>query len=124
MVSELPGRNESERTSSLETGNPEAEPFPLRRRQQGSPSPGQGDPSGGVSAAARRQGRAKQLVKPVSPRRESDGARYIAQPTISGGDEGERVEDGPEAARKRGNARGAMGPCCTYSFCGREAGAE
>ena len=26
--------------------------------------------------------------------------------------EGERVSDGPEVAMKRGNARGARGPCC------------
>lgn len=63
-------------------------------------------------------------MKPVSPRRESDGARYTAQPETPGGGEGERVEDGPEVARKRGNARGAMGPCCTCSFVEREAGAE
>jgi RNA-directed DNA polymerase len=30
--------------------------------------------------------------------------------------EGERVEDGPEVARKRGNARGAKGPCCRQGF--------
>jgi hypothetical protein len=31
-------------------------------------------------------------------------------------EEGERVEDGPEVARKRGNARGAKGPCCRQGF--------
>ena len=34
------------------------------------------------------------------------------------------MSDGPEVARKRGNARGAKGPCCTCSSEEREAGAD
>src|SRR5262249_61045960 len=30
--------------------------------------------------------------------------------------DGERVSDGPIVALRRGNARGAKGPCCSYFF--------
>jgi hypothetical protein len=63
-------------------------------------------------------------VKPSRPDAKGGGARYTAQLENPGGGEGERVEDGPVVARKRGNARGAMGPCCTCSCSEREARAE
>jgi hypothetical protein len=77
MVSESPGRNESERR-----GGPESE-----RSRRPSPQPeGEGSMmrrrlaeatchSGGVVATARWQGHAEQLEKPSSSRQEMGGAR-------------------------------------------------
>src|SRR3989442_14051490 len=70
--------------------------------------------SGGVTAAARWQGCAKQLEKPSSPRREIGGERNRIT-----GDTGKAVEDERGAERaavatKCGNAARAEGPCCVY----------
>ena len=76
MVGELPGRNESERT-----GGPESSATrrpSLHREDEGSMAARNlADArrrSGGVIATARWQGRAKQLEKPSSSRREIGGA--------------------------------------------------
>jgi hypothetical protein len=48
----------------------------------------------------------------VPPRnRRSKVGRITGAPGKSADDE--RVADGPEVARRRGNARGAKGPCCS-----------
>ena len=68
----------------------------------------------GWLATARRPGHIEQLEKPSSSRRESGGSWVgpITGSTGKGADD-ERVADGPVVARKRGNARGAKGPCCS-----------
>src|SRR5437764_3919476 len=68
--------------------------------------------SGGVTAAARWQGCAKQLEKPSSPRREigGEGNRITGGTRKSGN--GERVAERSAVATKSGNADGAKGPCC------------
>ena len=76
MVSESSGRNESERRGDLERREPQR-PSPLpegegsmdRRTLTEAASH-----SGGARATARGQGRVKQLEKPVSSPRESEGA--------------------------------------------------
>jgi hypothetical protein len=93
---------------------PEAEPATVGRRQHESSHLTEAAiHSGGVEATARWQGHAKQLEKPSSSRREIGGARINR---ITGAPrksvEDERVWEGPIVARKRGNARGAKGPCC------------
>jgi hypothetical protein len=68
----------------------------------------------GWLATARRQGHSEQLEKPSSSRGEIRGSwvgRITGDPGKSADDE--RVADGPEVATKRGNARGAKGPCCS-----------
>ena len=69
----------------------------------------------GWLATARRPGHIEQLEKPSSSRRESGGSWVgpITGSTGKGADD-ERVTDGPVVAAKRGNARGAKGPCCSY----------
>jgi hypothetical protein len=69
--------------------------------------------SGGVTAAARGQGCAKQLEKPYSSRtrnRRKQGSRITGETRKSA----ERREGGggPVVAEKRRNGRGAKRPCC------------
>jgi hypothetical protein len=69
--------------------------------------------SGGVIAAARGQGCAKQLEKPYSSRtrnRRKQGSRITGEPGNRW--KGERVAEGPVVAEKRRNGRGAKRPCC------------
>src|SRR5215472_1811936 len=68
----------------------------------------------GWLATARRSGHIEQLEKPSSSRREIGGS-WVGPITGSTGKwaDDERVTDGPVVARKRGNARGAKGPCCS-----------
>jgi hypothetical protein len=68
--------------------------------------------SGGVTAAARWQGCAKQLEKPSSPRREIGGERNRITGDTGKSVEGERVAERSAVATKSGNADGAKGPCC------------
>src|SRR6266513_4885083 len=92
---------------------PEAEPATVRRRQHGSSQLTEAAiHSGGVEATARWQGRAKQLEKPSSSRREIGGAgsRITGAPRKSVEDE--RVSEGLIVASKRSNVRGAKEPCC------------
>jgi hypothetical protein len=82
------GRNESERGGGLESAYPGAESSTGGRRQHGSSHLTEAaSHSGGVIAAARWQGRAKQLEKPSSPRREIGGAGkpYNRRPREIGG---------------------------------------
>src|SRR6516164_9088770 len=76
MVSKSPGRNASEPTGGLEKQNPKVESPVAGRRQYGSSQLTDAARSfGGVIGTARRQGHAKQLEKPSSPRREIGGGR-------------------------------------------------
>jgi hypothetical protein len=116
MVSESPGRNASEPRGGLER-------ILIRRL-----SPlwsGEGSMTwrrlteatwhfGGVVGTARWQGHAKQLEKPSSSHRENRWSK-VARITGETGkaSEGETVAARPVVAGKRGNARGAKGPCCT-----------
>lgn len=78
MVGEQPGRNESERIGGPESENELWRPSP-QCEDEGSTAPRNlaeaRHRSGGVIATARRQGRAKQLEKPSSSRREIGGVR-------------------------------------------------
>src|ERR1017187_5416219 len=88
MVSESPGRNASEPIWPRKYCNPKAEPSLFGRRQHGA---SQGlmrrNTSAGLVGTARRQGHAKQLEKPSSPRREIGGAGkpYNRGPREGGG---------------------------------------
>jgi hypothetical protein len=114
-VSESPGRNESERTGGPERAKPRRpSPQPEGRRQH---EPAQTDRSdgtlrrGGSDSTVTRTRRAtgEALLVPPRNRRSQVGP-------ITGGPgkwaEDERVAEGFVVARKRGNARGAKGPCC------------
>ena len=68
----------------------------------------------GWLATARQPGHIEQLEKPSSSRGEIRGSwvgRRTGDPGKSADDE--RVTDGSVVAPKRGNARGAKGPCCS-----------
>jgi len=107
------GRNESERIGGLESVSPGAEFATGGRRQHGASQLAEAATHpGGVIAAARWQGCAKQLEKPSSSRREIDGAGkpYNWAPRKSAEDE--RVSEGLVVAAKRSNVRGAKEPCC------------
>ena len=115
MGSESPGRNESERTGSLVNDDaPEAERMLSARRQQGLtagwPTRGplrRGGSDGTVTRARRATGEA--LLVPPRNRRKRVGPITSAPGKWA---DGERVADGPGVAMRRGNARGAKGPCC------------
>jgi hypothetical protein len=117
MVSELPGRNMSERRGSLENAK-------LRRPSVSCPREGRRERRSLADAAAplrrggsdgtvtRTRGAATGEALLVPPRnRRSRVGRITGAPGKSADDE--RVADGPEVARRRGNARGATGPCCS-----------
>src|SRR5438105_1250528 len=107
------GRNESERIGGLESVSPGAKFATGGRRQHGASQLAEAATHpGGVIAAARWQGCAKQLEKPSSSRREIDGAGkpYNWAPRKSAEDE--RVSEGLVVAAKRSNVRGAKEPCC------------
>lgn len=92
--------------------SPEAEPTTPRRRQQDrmqlTEAPG---PSGGVLAAARRQGRAEQLEKPSWSRVQIARSKVDLITGDTGKRvEGQRVADGSVVPRKPGNAGGGKGP--------------
>ena len=117
MVSELPGRNVSERRGSLESAK-------LRRPSVSCPREGSRERRSLADAATplrrggsdgtvtRTRGAATGEALLVPPRnRRSRVGRITGAPGKSADDE--RVADGPEVARRRGNARGATGPCCS-----------
>jgi hypothetical protein len=107
------GRNESERRGGLENVFPGAEPSTGGRRQHGSSHLTEAaGHSGGVRATARWQGRAKQLEKPSSSRREIGGAGKPYNWTSRKSVEDERVSEGLIVAAKWSNFRGAKQPCC------------
>ena len=116
MVSESPGRNESEPTGGLESTEP--------RR----PSPqlsGEGSMDRRRLTDAARQLRRGGRDSTVTRTRRATGETLLVPSRnrrskvdrITGDTgksvEGERVADGSAVAMKRGNARGAKGPCCS-----------
>jgi hypothetical protein len=115
MESESPGRNESERTGSPDSAKPRrpsrcraGEGSRVRRSLADAAGPLRRGGSGStVTRAQRATGEA--LLVPSRNRR-----KRVSPITSAPGKwaDGERVADGPGVARKRGNARGAMGPCC------------
>jgi hypothetical protein len=83
------------------------------------------DHFGGVAAAARRQGRAEQLEKPVSSRAERRGAGKPYNRSTGKSADGERASEGPIVVMKRSNVRGAKRPCWSVTlFDSGEAGAR
>ena len=128
MVSESPGRNESERRSGPEnekprgpSPQPEGEGSTAGRRLDDAV-----DRSGGVCSDGTEARTRWKLEKPSSPRREIVGAkvgRITGNPGKSA--EGERVAEGLVVALKWGNARGAKRPCCrAVPLTARKAGAR
>jgi len=116
MVSKSPGRNESERTGgpdSAEIRRPSACEAREGRRDRRSLADAAGPlrrgGSGGTVTRTRRATGEALLVPPGKGR--SPVGRITGAPGKSADDE--RVADGPVVARKRGNARGAKGPCCS-----------
>ena len=128
-VSEWPGRNESERRGSLENAK-------LRRPSVSCPREGRRERRSLADAATplrrgesdgtvtRTRGAATGEALLVPPRnRRSQVGRITGDPGKSA--EGERVAEGPAVASRRGNARGAKGPCCSaIPSPTREAGAR
>ena len=114
-VSESPGRNESEPIGGLDTINPKAEPFGSGRRQHDYP---QSDRSG---RSLRRGGRGSTVARTCRATGETVLAparnRWSKVPCITGATgkarKGETATARPVVAERRGNARGAKGPCCT-----------
>ena len=118
MVSELPGRSESERKGDPEILAPEAEPASVGRRQHETLHMAEAtDHSGGAVATARRQGRIGELEKSSPPRSEICGS-WVGPITeaLGKGADGGRMSDGPEVAMRAGNSAGAKRPCCSESF--------
>jgi hypothetical protein len=116
MVSESPGRNERERRGSLESaelrrpsGCRAGEGSRARRSlADAAVSLRRGGSDGTVTRTRRATGEA--LLVPPRNRRSKVG-RITGAPGKSADDE--RVAEGPAVATKRGNARGAKGPCCS-----------
>ena len=116
MGSESPGRNESEPRSGLvRKQDPEAEPSAFGRRQHGWSHSDRCDRTlrrGGRDSTVTRTRRATGEAVLVPARNRWSQVGRIT------GDTGKSAEDetvaaGPVVATKRGNARGAKGPCCT-----------
>ena len=116
MASESPGRNASERSGGPERTRPRRPSLHAERRRPHGPSQAgwrdgplrRGGSDGTVTRTRRATGEA--LLVPPGNRRSQVGPITSAPGKWA---EGERVEDGPVVARKRGNARGAKGPCCS-----------
>ena len=91
---------------------PEAEPATPRLRQQDrSQLTDAAGPSGGVLAAARRQGRAEQLEKPSWPRVQIARSKVDLITDYTGKwVQGQRATDGSVVPWKPGNAGGRKGP--------------
>src|SRR5262249_56705727 len=91
------------------------------RRGGGGGAPGGGGSDGRATGARRATGEA--LLAPPRKRR-SQGGRITGDPAKSA--EGERVAEGPAGAARRGNARGAKGPCWSRILHrhGRQGGGE
>jgi hypothetical protein len=115
-VSESPGRNESELRSGLDKKiRPKAEPVRSGRRQHGTTQTDRGGVSlrrGGRDSTVARACRATGETVFVPPRNWWSKVGRITGAT------GKAIEDETVAARlvvaeRRGNARGAKGPCCT-----------
>ena len=115
MVSESPGRNESEPRGGLDKINPKAEPSMVGRRQHGM---AQTDRRG---MSLRRGGRGSTVTRACRATGETvlvpSRNRWSKVDRITGETgkamKGETVAARPVVAKKRGNARGAKGPCCT-----------
>jgi hypothetical protein len=113
--SEWPGRNVSERKDSLDKRfrRPSAyfmrEGSRDRRRLADATSPLRRGVSDGTVRRTR-QATGEALLVPPRNRRSGVG-RITGSPGKAA--DGERVADGPAVARRRGNARGAKGPCCS-----------
>jgi len=119
MVSELPGRNKSEPTGGLvRILTSEAELAPWKRRHHGRSHPDRSDSSfrrGGRGGTATRTYQATgEAVLVPSRNRWSRVGRITGNTGKS--TEDETVAAGFVVAMKRGNARGAKGPCCTQFF--------
>src|SRR5262245_3299773 len=116
MVSESPGRNESERTGSPDNlRHPEAEQLLALRRPQAPSQSGWRDGAlrrGGSDSTVTRTRRATGEALLAPPRNRRNGVGPITSAPGKWAD-GEWVTDGPGVATKRGNARGAKGPCCS-----------
>jgi hypothetical protein len=115
-VSKLPGRNVSERRGSPERAKPRRlsvcflrEGSRDRRSLADAATPLRRGASDGTVTRTRRANGEALLVPPRN--RRSRVGRITGCPGKSADDE--RVADGPARARKRGNARGATGPCCS-----------
>ena len=118
MVSELPGRSESERTGDPEILASEAEPSSVGRRQHETLHVADGSGSlrrGGSDGTATRAhwGNWRSPRRPVEKSAEAE-VGPITAPTGKG-PKGGRMEDGPVVAVKAGNAAGAKGPCRSES---------
>src|SRR6266581_6845020 len=103
MVSKSPGRNASEREVAPKDPNPGGRAVDYAAARSG----GAGSDST-VTQTRRATGEA--LLVPLRNQRRQVG-RITGAPGKSADDE--RVADGFVVARKRGNARGAKGPCCS-----------
>src|SRR5215469_3406825 len=118
MVSESPGRNVSEPRGGLDKINPKAEPSMVGRRLHGM---AQADRRG---MSLRRGGRGSTVTRACRATGEAVlaplGNRWSKVARITGEtgktSKGETVAARPVVAQKRGNARGAKGPCCTGSL--------
>src|SRR5206468_3863831 len=116
MVSELPGRNVSKREGSpdnAEVRRPNrcraGEGSRARRSLADAAVPLRRGGSGGMVTRTH-PATGETLLAPPRNRRKGVGPITSAPGKWAAG---ERVADGPAVAMRRGNARGAMGPCCS-----------
>jgi len=116
MVSESPGRNASEPIGGPDKKKaPEAECSPFARRQHGlTQSDRCGSPlrrgGRGGTVTRKRQATGETVLVPL--RNRWSKVRRITGNTGKAS-EGETVAAGSVGAMRRGNTRGAKGPCCT-----------
>jgi hypothetical protein len=116
MVSESSGHNVSERKGSPDTAKPRrpsvcgtCEGSRVRRSlADAAGSLRRGGSDGTVTRTLQATG--ETLLAPPRKRRKRVGPITSAPGKWA---DGERVTDGPGVARRRGNARGAKGPCCS-----------
>jgi hypothetical protein len=118
MVSESPGRNVSERGGSLESAEPRR-PSAYRAREGNMGRRSLADAAdplrrGGSDSTVTRTRQATGEALLVPPRNRRKGVCPITSAPGKWVDD-ERVAEGPAVAMRRGNARGAKGPCCSVT---------
>src|SRR5262249_51754980 len=129
MVGESPGRNASERRGgpeSAKTRRPSLQPEGEGSMDRRSAADAAGHSGGGGGTGGRVTGAwgARGEAPPAPPRKRRSQVGRITGTTGKSA-EGERVAEGPAVASRRGNARGAKGPCCPATPSPtREAGAR
>ncbi len=110
MVSESPGRNASEREMASKSPNSGGREGNTGRRSLADEASRSGGAGSDSTVTQTHRATGETLLVPLRNQRKQVG-RITGTPGKSA--DGERVADGSGVAMKRGNARGAKGPCCS-----------